>query len=781
MKRVGHILILLSAALICAGAVRYAAANYRPSMTYDTGTVPGGINFQGRLANDGTAVTGQRNLVFRLYDAAEGGTLLWQSLLLSTQFEEGIFGVTLDIPTDALMGAGMKYLEFEVNNIILLPREPLRPVPYARIAEVVEGSIDISSGSLAVSTAALDGNAIYASSAAGSVGFGTTQTQAGQIMRVDAGDWSVGYPTNSNPSAQEDIFIEGNIVIGGILIGGPGFSNRVELLVVSTETNSGERAKIGEGYLTVLDSGRVGISSITPGAPLGIDANTVPAVQLNHATQSQLRLTRAGSSRLVAEGGVSISTLGTVAADDLILEANSVEVLRVTSGGRVGISSAVPTAALGVEGSANVSLGATLGTPLAVVNGGTGGATAAAARTALDLPSRTGSDASGSWAIDIVAGTAGTGSAATFDAYVAAPSVCATASYFSTGIAANGDAVGCAYSAESADLSEASVEPVIYDNDNILRSPWEVASAGAYDIFFDSPTFYIDVSANRVGISTRVPPYTLHVEDGDIDTSGKIQEDNADLIPAGAITFSTIPAGCPSGWSEFTAARGFMIAGLPGMVVGSPATGTPGGAVGVALGDQATLTTHAHDLSNHTHTFDTPAHSHTPGVHSHQWSAGVSHNHTISDHQHWSDPIGNHQHSGPSHTHSMDPPWDDLPDNDDTFRVGGSACSPANCPVVISDHWHGYDASSLTSDAGGTGNTGLTDPGGANSSSDGSVGTGNSNYIPGIATSGAPSANSTDTETMSGTSGGPDGGLNTTSTDNNPTAPYLQLWVCQKT
>lgn len=76
-------------------------------------------------------------------------------------------------------------------------------------------------------------------------------------------------------------------------------------------------------------------------------------------------------------------------------------------------------------------------------------------------------------------------------------------------------------------------------------------------------------------------------------------------LPSGMI--AAFNGACPSGWTEFTAARGRM-------VVGVPANGTVAGTVGTALTDLQDKT-HAHtytDVVNHTHgvTVNDPGHAH---------------------------------------------------------------------------------------------------------------------------------------------------------------------------
>lgn len=67
-------------------------------------------------------------------------------------------------------------------------------------------------------------------------------------------------------------------------------------------------------------------------------------------------------------------------------------------------------------------------------------------------------------------------------------------------------------------------------------------------------------------------------------------------VPSGAVQFfdRTTATGCPSGWTELTAARGYHLTGLV-------ASGTRGVAVGTALTDQEDRH-HVHTIT-HDHTF----------------------------------------------------------------------------------------------------------------------------------------------------------------------------------
>ena len=79
-----------------------------------------------------------------------------------------------------------------------------------------------------------------------------------------------------------------------------------------------------------------------------------------------------------------------------------------------------------------------------------------------------------------------------------------------------------------------------------------------------------------------------------------------DVVPQHLVAYRASGQSTPSGWSEYTSARGRMIVGLP-------ASGTDGGTVGTALTDEQDKT----KTGSHTHTG--PSHSHQ--IHKLNWNA----------------------------------------------------------------------------------------------------------------------------------------------------------------
>lgn len=99
---------------------------------------PGLINYQGFVSTaGGQAFNGTANMTFELFDAANGGSMLWNETQPSVTVNDGYFSVLLGsvnpIGTDKFSG-GTRYLQVKVdpgNGSVMLPRQRLASVPYA--------------------------------------------------------------------------------------------------------------------------------------------------------------------------------------------------------------------------------------------------------------------------------------------------------------------------------------------------------------------------------------------------------------------------------------------------------------------------------------------------------------------------------------------------------------------------------------------------------------------------------------------------------------------------
>lgn len=105
-------------------------------------STPQFINYQGRLTDGaGNPITGERQMIFRLYGQATAGTALW-SESVSVSVNNGVFDVLLGIPATFFDGSN-RYLGVTVgNDTEITPRRQVVSVPYAYWAEEAASADD---------------------------------------------------------------------------------------------------------------------------------------------------------------------------------------------------------------------------------------------------------------------------------------------------------------------------------------------------------------------------------------------------------------------------------------------------------------------------------------------------------------------------------------------------------------------------------------------------------------------------------------------------------------
>ena len=126
--------------------------------------VPGQFTHQGRLlADDGTPMTGDVTITFRVANAETGGTALWeetQELSLTNGFYAAVLGAneeTNPLDTDVLQQTPV-WLELQLaGEGAMYPRSPIHAVPYATISTVA-GSV--SGGPVNATEIAVDGTTV---------------------------------------------------------------------------------------------------------------------------------------------------------------------------------------------------------------------------------------------------------------------------------------------------------------------------------------------------------------------------------------------------------------------------------------------------------------------------------------------------------------------------------------------------------------------------------------------------------------------------------------------
>ncbi|MRG95402.1 hypothetical protein [Polyangium spumosum] len=131
---------LLAATVLVGGLAAVAAAPIRRAHA----AVPLTITNQGRLfdAND-TPINGPLTVRFAIYDAPDAQAPLW-SEEHTIEFDEGFYSVSLGslVPFDKVFDGSVRYLGITIeSDPELLPRAPIQSVPYALLANDVNGDI----------------------------------------------------------------------------------------------------------------------------------------------------------------------------------------------------------------------------------------------------------------------------------------------------------------------------------------------------------------------------------------------------------------------------------------------------------------------------------------------------------------------------------------------------------------------------------------------------------------------------------------------------------------
>ena len=111
-------------------AVLFCAATFLPATPVFALDMPIGsaFTYQGRLKQGSQPAQGTFDLKFRLYDAATDGNQIGSELSFpGSDVDEGFFTVDLDFgPVHA---GSMRWLEVQINDTVLAPRQALRPTP----------------------------------------------------------------------------------------------------------------------------------------------------------------------------------------------------------------------------------------------------------------------------------------------------------------------------------------------------------------------------------------------------------------------------------------------------------------------------------------------------------------------------------------------------------------------------------------------------------------------------------------------------------------------------
>jgi len=330
------------------------------------------FTYQGRLADAGAPADGLHDFRFRLFDAAEGGRQVGETLCADdVEVADGLFTVILDFDQQ-FATPDERHLDIEVRRdtglncsnpsgfVILAPRQQLTATPLASHAESAF-ALDAADGSPA--------DAVFVDNA-GSVGIGTLAPAAPLHVASPVPVLNL-QDSDGGPSNQVGLVSFRDV--SGVERGWMGFGSSSNPHAHLMNNRAGGNTALGAGgleRLTVTAGGNVGIGTLPPGHRLDVGAGFLG---------DGIALRGAGSNDPgyhLYEGANSRATLGLAlhagiwstdaAPGDIVLRSSTGKLLLqngalgsavAINGNNVGIGTAAPAAKLDVRG--DIRLGPT--------------------------------------------------------------------------------------------------------------------------------------------------------------------------------------------------------------------------------------------------------------------------------------------------------------------------------------------------------------------------------------------------------------------------------------
>ena len=104
--------------------------------------VPSEINYQGKLTDtEGVGINDTVSITYRLYSSESGTEILYSDTIPDVSVEKGLFNITLSDFPDTLDFRNPYWIELEINDEVVSPRNKLSTVPYAISSQNTQNAI----------------------------------------------------------------------------------------------------------------------------------------------------------------------------------------------------------------------------------------------------------------------------------------------------------------------------------------------------------------------------------------------------------------------------------------------------------------------------------------------------------------------------------------------------------------------------------------------------------------------------------------------------------------
>lgn len=300
------------------------------------------ISYQGQLSQNGTPVSGTRDLRFRLFDAETGGSQTGSVTLNDVDIDAGVFAVELDFGVAPWPLREQQWVEVAVSN------------PGANSYEVVgRQKLTASPYALNVRGIATDANGV--------VGIGTRFPYSTSRMTISQGDLAA--PANGN-SPLVVVKNSGGAFINvlapvesGLLLGDAGNSAAGGVVYGHQSDALGFRTNGNQTRMIIDADGNVGVGTVTPGSRLEVRGPGAWPLSVTGPANPGIRFVSDNSGSLGTSWALDQeSTTGDFRIRDSF-DARTRFTIKGSTG-FVGIGTSTPTTKLDVDGAVTIRGGA---------------------------------------------------------------------------------------------------------------------------------------------------------------------------------------------------------------------------------------------------------------------------------------------------------------------------------------------------------------------------------------------------------------------------------------